>query len=454
MEKTKILIIDDDDGIRTQMKWALNEEYEVLMAENSEEALSIITQFSPHLVTLDLGLPPDPEGTEEGFRLLQEILKISHQTKVMVVSGNPEKDAPLRAISMGALDFFAKPINIEELKAVVKRANYVQGLEKEINLLQTQLETDSHCNIIGSSKEIQEILTSIRKVATTDICILITGESGTGKELVAREIHSQSQRKNEQFIAINCGAIPENLMESELFGHEKGAFTGAHVLRKGKLELADKGTVFLDEVGDLPLSLQVKLLRVLQEHTLERIGGRKTIELDIRFLAATNKNLEEMVSKGDFREDLFYRLAVITINVPSLVARGNDALILANSFLKKYVKEVGKSIRLSEDAIKAINNYGWPGNVRELENKIQRAIAFADGGQISALDLGLTESAVKPSLNLKEAKDNLEIEYIKKALVECSGNVSRASQKLGITRPTLHGLIKKYNITTKEKTDN
>ena len=339
MKKTKILIIDDDDGIRTQMKWALNEEYDVLLAEDSDEAISIIDQYSPPLVTLDLGLPPDPEGTEEGFRLLQEILKISHQTKVIVVSGNPEKDAPLRAISMGALDFFAKPINIEELKAVVKRANYVQGLEKEINLLQTQLEADSHCNIIGSSKEIQEILTSIRKVATTDICILITGESGTGKELVAREIHSQSQRKDEQFIAINCGAIPENLMESELFGHEKGAFTGAHVLRKGKLELADKGTVFLDEVGDLPLSLQVKLLRVLQEHTLERIGGRKTIELDIRFLAATNKNLEEMVSKGDFREDLFYRLAVVTINVPSLVARGNDALILANSFLKKYVKE-------------------------------------------------------------------------------------------------------------------
>ncbi len=453
MEKTKILIIEDDEGIRTQMKWALNEEYDVLLAENPEEAISTIDQFSPPLVTLDLGLPPDPEGTDEGFRLLQEILKMSHQTKVIVVSGNPEKDAPLRAISMGALDFFAKPINIEELKAVVKRANYVQGLEKENKLLQTQLESDSYCNIIGSSQEIQEILTAIRKVSTTDICILIAGDSGTGKELVAREIHSQSQRKDEPFVAINCGAIPENLMESELFGHEKGAFTGAHVQRKGKLELADKGTVFLDEVGDLPLALQVKLLRVLQDHTLERIGGRKIIELDIRFLAATNKDLEEMVNNGEFREDLFYRLAVVTLKVPSLCERGEDVLILAKNFLKKYGNPKEKSIKLGEDAVQAIRSYTWPGNVRELENKIQRAIAFVEGGKISAFDLGLAASTEELSLNLKKAKENLEIEYIKMALVKCDGNISHASQEMGITRPTLHGLIKKFNITTKEMKD-
>ncbi len=453
MEKTQILIIEDDDGIRTQMKWALNEEYDILLAENAKEAINIMSQFSPPLVTLDLGLPPDPEGTDEGFRLLQEILKISHLTKVIVVSGNPEKDAPLRAISMGALDFFAKPINIEELKAVVRRANYVQGLEKEIKVLQTQLEADSHCNIIGSSQEIQEILTTIDKIATTDISVLITGESGTGKELVAREIHLQSQRKNGPYTAINCGAIPENLMESELFGHEKGAFTGAHIQRKGKLELANRGTVFLDEIGDLPLPLQVKLLRVLQDHTLERIGGRETIELDLRFLAATNKDLEKLVSNGEFREDLFYRLAVVTIEVPSLSARGEDILILANKFLKKYGGANEKNMRLGEDAVQAIKSYRWPGNVRELENKIQRAIAFAEGGQISASDLDLTASTDEFSLNLKRAKERLETEYIKMALVKCDSNISQASQEMGITRPTLHGLMKKYHITTKELKD-
>ena len=450
MEKSKILIIEDDEGIRTQMKWALNEEYDVLLAKNTKEAINIMTRFSPPLVTLDLGLPPDPEGTDEGFRLLQEILKMSPITKVIVVTGNPEKDAPLRAVSMGAHDFFAKPINLEELKTVVKRVNCVQGLEKELKALQTQLEADSHCNIIGSSQEMQEIFTAIRKISTTDISVLIKGESGTGKELVARAIHLQSQRGNNPFIAINCGAIPGNLMESELFGHEKGSYTGAHVQRKGKLELADKGTVFLDEIGDLPLPLQVKLLRVLQDHTLERIGGREIIELDVRFLAATNKDLEEMVSNGEFREDLYYRLAVVTIKLPSLCERGEDVLILANSFLKKYGGAKEKTKRLGEDAVQAIKSYRWPGNVRELENKIQRATAFAEGGQISASDLGLTASTDEFSLNLKKAKERLEMEYIKMALAKCDGNISHASQEMGITRPTLHGLVKKYNITTKE----
>ncbi len=451
MEKSKILIIEDDDGIRTQMKWALNKEYDVLLAENAKEAIDIMTQFSPPLVTLDLGLPPDPEGTDEGFRLLQEILKMSHLTKAIVVTGSPEKDAPLRAISMGAHDFFTKPINLKELKTVVKRANYVQELEKKLKTLQTQLAANSYCNIIGSSQEMQEIYSAIRKVSTTDIPVLITGESGTGKELVAKEIHLQSQRKNAPFITVNCGAIPEKLMESELFGHEKGSYTGAHVQRKGKFELADKGTVFLDEIGDLPLPLQVKLLRVLQEHTLERIGGREMIELDVRFLAATNKDLEELVSNGEFREDLYYRLAVVTLKVPSLCERGEDVLILANSFLKKYRESNEKSMRLNEDAVQAIKSYRWPGNVRELENKIQRATAFVEGGQISASDLGLTDSTDESSLNLKEAKERLEMEYIKRALLRCNGNISHASQEMGITRPTLHGLVRKYHITIKEK---
>jgi two-component system NtrC family response regulator len=296
----------------------------------------------------------------------------------------------------------------------------------------------------------QEIFAAIRKVSTTDFPVLITGESGTGKELVAKAIHLQSQRKNGPFITINCGAIPGNLMESELFGHEKGAYTDAHIQRKGKLELADKGTVFLDEIGDLPLPLQVKLLRVLQDHTLERIGGREMINLDTRFSAATNKDLEELVRNGEFREDLYYRLAVVTVKVPSLCERGEDVLILAKSFLKKYRGAKEKIKTLGNDAIQAIESYRWPGNVRELENKVQRAIAFAEGRQISASDLGLTASTEEFSLNLKKAKDRLEMEYIKKALVKCDSNISHASQEMGITRPTLHGLMKKYHITTKE----
>ncbi|MDR4506608.1 MAG: PEP-CTERM-box response regulator transcription factor [Candidatus Scalindua sp.] len=449
MEKSKILVIEDDDGIRTQMKWALNKEYDVLLAPNTKEAVNIMARCSPPLVTLDLGLPPDPEGTDEGFRLLQEILNISPFTKVIVVTGNPDKEAPLRAVSMGAHDFFTKPINLEELKSVVKRADYVQGLESEHKSLQAQLGADSSPDIIGTSSEMEDIFTAIRKVSTTDVPVLITGESGTGKELVARAIHLQGQRKRGPFIPINCGAIPEKLMESELFGHEKGAYTGAHVQRKGKLELADNGTVFLDEIGDLPLPLQVKLLRVLQDHKLERIGGREMIDLEVRFLAATNKDLEELVRNGEFREDLYYRLAVVSIKVPALRKRGEDALILAKSFLKKYGKTNKKPMRLGEDAVQAIKKYSWPGNVRELENKIQRAIAFTEGGQISASDLGLTPSTNEFSLNLKTAKERLETDYIKMALVKCGGNISHAAQEMGISRPTLHGLMKKYRIETK-----
>ena len=448
MEKSQILIIEDDEGISTQMKWALNEEYDVLLAQETKEAINIMAHSSPPLVTLDLGLPPDPEGTDEGFRLLQEILRMAPFTKVIIVTGNPEKEAPLRAVSMGAHDFFAKPINIEELKAVIKRANYVQRLEKEHKALQTKLEIDSCHNMIGSSREMEEIYTAIRKVSTNDVPVLITGESGTGKELVAKAIHFQSQRKEGPFIPINCGAIPGDLMESELFGHEKGAYTGAHVQRKGRIELADRGTVFLDEIGDLPLPLQVKLLRVLQDFKFERIGGREMIDLDVRFLAATNKDLEEMVCNGEFREDLYYRLAVITLKLPPLSERGEDVLMLTKSFLKKYGVANEKMKTLSNDAVQAIKSYKWPGNVRELENKIQRAITFAEGVQISASDLGLAADTGEFSLNLKKAKEQLEIEYIKMALAKCDGNISNASREMGLTRPTLHGLMKKYHITS------
>jgi two-component system NtrC family response regulator len=301
--------------------------------------------------------------------------------------------------------------------------------------------------MIGDSSIIEEIFTTVRKLATTDVSVLITGESGTGKELVARAIHNQSVRAEGAFAPINCGAIPENLMESELFGHEKGSFTGAHTQRKGKVELANNGTLFLDEVGDLPLHLQVKLLRFLQDQKIERIGGRETLALDVRVVAATNKNLEDMIHAGAFREDLYYRLAVVTIELPPLRSRGDDVVLLAKSFLHKYARGKGNEKTLSQDAIEAIKSYEWPGNVRELENKIQRAITFADDASITSSDMNLTvHKKTGDSLNLKTAKEDLEIEYIKMALHKNKGNISRASIDLGLTRPTLHSLVKKYKL--------
>lgn len=447
MKKPKLLVIDDDESIRSQMKWALIEDYDVFVAEGALTAMKIMDRQMPPLVTLDLGLPPEPEGIEEGIKLLERILINHPATKVIVVSGNPDADAPLHAISKGAHDFFTKPINLIELKSILKRAYYVYSLESKYQSLQRKFHQQSFSEMIGSSPKMQEVFNTVKKIATTDVPVLVLGESGTGKELVANAIHNQSLRRDKPFIPINCGAIPENLMESELFGHEKGSFTGAHIQRMGKIELAHEGTLFLDEIGDLPLPLQVKLLRFLQDNKLERIGGRETISLDVRVVAATNKKIEQLIRDGQFREDLYYRLAVVTIDLPPVRERGEDKLLLAKAFLQKYGASRGNAKILGPEAIKCIDKYEWPGNVRELENKIQRALAFADGSHITPGDLALVGMGEgEPLLNLKKAREEVDIKFINMAIMKNNGNISRAAEDLGLTRPTLHALMNKYCI--------
>jgi len=451
MTKPRLLIIDDDEPIRTQMKWALIKDYDVYLAHDGAKAMEVVKEMEPAIVTLDLGLPPHPEDTSEGLKLLGQILARAPSTKVVVVTGNPDKSAALKAIGTGAHDFFTKPIDVEELKAILKRANYVHILEEELRELQKQQPGKAFSDIIGSDEKMQAIFDTVRKVSTTEVPVLITGDSGTGKELVASAIHSNSLRAKGPFIPINCGAIPENLLESELFGHEKGAFTGAHAQRSGKIELANGGTLFLDEIGELPLQLQVKLLRFLQDFKIERVGGRETLEIDVRIIAATNKDLKEMITDGEFREDLYYRLAVIELALPPLKERGEDILLLARAFVQKFSPDGAKPKRLSEQAVDALYAYEWPGNVRELENKVRRAITLADGPVISASDIGLEATeAEADSLDLRLAREKAEKKVIGKALLKHDYNISKAADDLGLTRPTLHHLIKKYSIDTKQ----
>ena len=444
--KPKLLIVDDDESIRTQMKWALNTDYEVFLAADGDKAMRLIKSEHPPLVTLDMGLPPNTENAKEGLRILGQILQYDSAIKVIVVTGNPEKSTAIEAISLGAHDYFTKPIDIEEIKVILKRASYVKELESEYRHLQEKLQQQSFADeIIGSCHKIQEIFGIIRKVATTDVPILITGESGTGKELAARAIHNKSIRQAKPFIPINCGAVPENLMESELFGHEKGAFTGAHIQRKGRVELAHGGTLFLDEIGDMPLSLQVKLLRFLQDQIIERVGGREGIELDVRIIAATNKDIKQLIAEGNFREDLYYRLAVVTIDLPPLRERGEDIVLLSKTFLMKYAS--GKSKRLSGEAVASIDKYNWPGNVRELENKIRRAITLTEGSVITPFDLGLEAAASElESVDLKKAREEFEARIIKEAIIKYPGNISKVADELGLSRPTIYHFMKKYKI--------
>lgn len=450
MEKPKILIIEDDEPIRTQMKWALVQDYDLFLAKDGVEAMQIVRKEAPQLVTLDLGLPPTPEDTVEGIRVLEQILDFAPSTKIVVVTGNPDKSAALKAISLGAHDYFTKPIDLNELKAILKRSVYVHSLEMECQNLQKQVH-QQYSDMIGSSSRMQEVFSTIKKVSTTDVPVLVTGESGTGKELVARAVHSNSARSGKAFVPINCGAIPEALLESELFGHEKGSFTGAHVQRKGKIELAAGGTLFLDEIGEMPLQLQVKLLRFLQDYKIERIGGRETFELDVRVIAATNKDLKKLIETGKFREDLYYRLAVVNIEVPTLRERSSDTLLLAKFFLQKF-SPGGVPKKLSPGAIEAMNAYAWPGNVRELENKIRRAVTLADAQVITPFDLGLgsdddSRSESEHGLNLKKAVEELEVRMIHAAILKNDRNISKAAEDLGLSRPTLYSLLKKHSIT-------
>jgi two-component system, NtrC family, response regulator len=445
--KPRLLIVEDDEDIRTQMKWALAGDYEVFTAGERGEALEILEREGPQAATLDLGLPPHPADTTEGFAALTELLERDPLLKVIVVTGQGEKENALKALAEGACDFFLKPIRIEELKVVLQRAYYISRLERELAGLRRSREEGPFREMLGTSPPMQQVFAAIRKVAATEAPVLITGESGTGKELAARAIHGLSPRRDGPFIVINCGAIPENLLESELFGHEKGAFTGAHIQRKGRIELSRGGTLFLDEIAELPTSLQVKLLRFLQEQTIERVGGREQITVDARIVAATNRDLQKEIQAERFREDLFYRLGVIMIHIPPLRERQGDVLLLAQAFLRKFAEENKKKVAgLSPPAVRALGKYPWPGNVRELENRLKRAVIMAEGQRITPADLEMETLYKYAGQTLREAREALERELIQAALARNKGNITKAAEGLGVSRPTLYELMDKVGV--------
>lgn len=444
--KQALLIIEDDPGLQKQMKWSFSD-YQPIIAGNRNEAITALRRYQPSVVTLDLGLPPDPANASEGLETLKEILQLAPSTKVIVVTGNDDKINAINAVAMGAYDFYQKPVDIDVLNMIITRAYKLNELEQENEKLLQQTQ-EPLSGIIATSTAMQQLTRMVEKIAPTDVTTLLLGESGTGKEVLAKAIHKLSNRSEQPFIAVNCAAIPENLLESELFGHEKGAFTGAIKQTKGKIEFADKGTLLLDEIGDLPFPLQSKLLRFIQERTIERVGGRKEIPIDTRIICATHQNIKELIDAGDFRSDLFYRISEITINIPPLREREGDALSIASYLLKKYSALNNKQITgFSREAAHVIESHDWPGNIRELENTIKRAVIMADGLTIGVDDLELKGCLEKPlPFNLKEVRDNAETMAIKRALNFTNYNISKASELLGITRPTLYTLINKYGI--------
>jgi two-component system NtrC family response regulator len=443
----KVLVVDDDLGIQKQLKWALSE-FDTVFAADRSSAIAQLRRFEPAVVTLDLGLPPDPANASEGLKTLQEIMILLPRTKVIVVTGNNEKENALKAISMGAYDFYQKPIDSDTINILIKRALNLAALESENRLL--TLSTPSMGRIMGNSEAIQATSRKAEKIALTDITALLLGESGTGKEVFARSIHEHSTRKTQPFVAINCASIPENLLESELFGYEKGAFTGANKTTLGKIETAQRGTLFLDEIGDMPLGLQAKMLRFLQERVIERVGGRSEIPVDIRVVCATHRDLQNMVKEETFREDLFYRVGEIIISIPPLRDRDDDVVVLAKIFLDQYKEEYGaKTNSFSADAIEAMLRHSWPGNIRELQNKLKSAVVLAEGTVINADDLGLI-ARVKESapmvLNLREVREQAESKAIRRAYHQSEQNISKTAELLGVTRPTLYSLIDKYHL--------
>ncbi|MGE3312230.1 MAG: PEP-CTERM-box response regulator transcription factor [Limisphaerales bacterium] len=450
--KPKLLIVDDDEEIRSQLRWALANEYEVTQAGDRAGALAAFRSTRPHVVLLDLGLPPSPAAPTEGLATLGELLAEDRLVKVVIVSGQGERANALEAVGQGAWDFLGKPVDIDELLAILRRAFHVAGLERDYAQLQSQREEDCFEGILGTSPGMQDVFRIIMKVATTDAPVLILGESGTGKEMAALAVHRRSRRRDGPFVAINCGAIPEALLESELFGHEKGSFTGAVAQRKGRIETAGGGTLFLDEVGELPLSLQVKLLRFLQGQCIERVGGRESIPVDTRVLSATNVDLKQAMATGRFREDLFYRIAVVAVTLPALRERGGDIPLLAQAFLRRSMAQVGREeLRFDPSAVRAIEAHSWPGNVRELENRVKRAVIMAEGRRISAADLELAPREDAGIITLKDARENLEREMVLSALRRSGGKISSAAVELGISRPTLYELMDKLGIKREEK---
>ncbi len=446
-QKKALLVVEDDPGLQSQLRWCF-EDYEVLVAEDRESALAQLRRYEPPVVLQDLGLPPDPEGVSEGLLTLEETMRLAPSTKVIVVTGHGDQENAVKAIGLGAYDFYEKPVETETLQLIVNRAYQIFELEQENQRLLRTSSTSPLDGIIAASDKMLQVCRMIEKVAPTTVTTLLLGESGTGKELLARALHSLSPRVDQAFIPINCAAIPETLLESELFGYERGAFTGAVKQTIGKIEFADGGTLFLDEIGDMPLSLQAKLLRFLQERVIERVGGRGEIPVDVRVVCATNQDLEVAIKEQRFREDLYYRISEITIKIPPLREREGCRLILARTLLEDAAQKQGRSLKgFSQEAQTAIQKHPWPGNVREMENRIKGAVIMAEGKQITSVDLGLSDGAEQgPNLNLREIRRTAESLAIKRALVYSSGNVSQAAKLLGITRPTLYDLIGKYEI--------
>jgi two-component system NtrC family response regulator len=446
-EKLRLLIVEDDLGLQRQLKWCFDE-YEVLMAASREEALTMARRFEPSVVLQDLGLPPDAEGVTEGMQTLREILSLAPQTKVIVVTGNADRDNAVRAVSLGAYDFYQKPVDTDVLRLLVGRAFHIHALEEQNRQLREAQLTSPMEGFIATDDAMFKVCRMIEKVAPTDASVLVLGESGTGKELVARALHSQSGRKGARFVAINCAAIPEQLLESELFGYEKGAFTGAVKTTLGKIETASGGTLFLDEIGDMPLALQAKLLRFLQDRVIERVGGRQEIPVDVRIVCATNRDLQQFIIEQKFRQDLYFRIGEVTINVPPLRERVGGATVLAHAMLRKFSNVGGRPKRgFTEEATAALEAYAWPGNVRELENRVKTAMIMAETPMLTAEDLGLKESTDSALLfNLKEVRTRAERQAIRQAMSITEGNVSKSAELLGVSRPTLYDLMEKYGI--------
>ena len=448
--KPKLLVVEDDEGLQAQLKWAYDD-FEVVPAHDRDSAIAALRSEAPSVVTLDLGLPPDPDGTTEGFAVLEAIMALKPDTKVIIASGHGARESALTAIERGAYDFYQKPVDIEQLGLIVRRALNLHKIEAENRALASKADDGNTVlgGLITAAPEMVRVARTIERVANTNVSVMLLGASGTGKELLAKGVHEASERRGGAFVAINCAAIPENLLESELFGHEKGAFTGAVKTTEGKIEQAHRGTLFLDEVGDIPLPLQVKLLRFLQERTIERIGGRKSIEVDTRIVCATHQDLEAMIADGRFREDLFYRLAEIVVKIPSLAERPGDAVLLAKAFLKRFAKEMNPQVKgFASDALSAIDAWPWPGNVRELENRVKRAVIMADGKLVSAedLDMGSEDDEELRALNLRSAREQADRKVIRHALARNEGNISSTAKMLGISRPTLYDLIKQYDL--------
>ncbi len=443
----KLLIVEDDPGLRSQLRWCFDG-YEVLVAEDRETALNQVRRHAPPVMLLDLGLPPDPANASEGLLALEQIRALAPETKVIVVTGNDERENALRAVAMGAYDFYQKPVDADVLRLLVDRASNLYALERENReLLACQMHTPLR-GVITGSEAMLKICRKIEKIAPTNANVLLLGESGTGKELLARALHELSPRSRNSFVAINCAAIPDALLESELFGYEKGAFTGAAKQTRGKIEYASGGTLMLDEVGDLPMALQAKLLRFLQERVIERIGGREPIPVDVRVVCATHRDLSALIAGGQFREDLYYRISEITVPIPPLRERAGDVVLVARALLNLFGREQGKSrLNLSADALRALESHRWPGNVRELENRIKRAVVMSESDQISARDLELdSDGTMEPQLNLRQVREHAERHAVQQAMSYADGNISRAADLLGITRPTLYALLNKYGI--------